>query len=103
MWTAIEVNIAIICSCLPTLRPLASRIWTKLPLTLTSKSRLSGSGISKENQIKDFTQSTDKGSRESTAKCFRVSESSLPALPTNEAEKSGICKTFEVNVYHSAR
>lgn len=92
---------AIISSCLPTLRPLASRIWRKLPLTFDFESRLSGSGRSRENQGKAFAQSTNKELSGSTAKSFRESESSLPALPTNEVEKTGIRKTLEVEVNHS--
>lgn len=30
IWTAIETNVAIICSCLPTLRTLATRLWKKI-------------------------------------------------------------------------
>ena len=30
MWTAIEMDVAIICCCLPPLRPLAARLWRKL-------------------------------------------------------------------------
>ena len=92
---------AIICSCLPTLRPLASRFWIRLPLTFTSKSRLPESRTHKENAYANHTQSVDEESKGSTTESFRGSENSVPTLLTNEAEKNGIRKTFEVEVNRS--
>lgn len=99
MWSAIEANMAIICSCLPTLRPLATRFWVKLPST-SFNFRLSRSRTDKENSFTTRAQSADGEMKGSTEESFGRSESSLPALPTNETEKGGIRRTLEVEVNH---
>ena len=52
LWTSIEANLALICSCLPTLRPFAVRLFKKVH----------GSTISKWN----FTDFTGKGKTTTT-------------------------------------
>ena len=60
LWTSIETNVAIICSCLPTLRPLITGLWLKLRRktgtqlslhSLTSKDEENGTERSHDKNI----------------------------------------------------
>jgi fucose permease len=55
MWSAVEVNIGIICACIPTLKPLIKRI---LPSMITDRSR-SGSGTDKDKGASFSSQLRD--------------------------------------------
>lgn len=68
-WTAAECNVAIICACLPFLRPIISRIFPKLLSTnshnrYTSKGRTTTNnftgGRSQRQQTELFSQNMDK-------------------------------------------
>lgn len=72
IWTAIETNVAIICSCLPTLRTLATRLWKKVHTSkqirstfsyLSSKGKRSSgsSGSSTSNSSSNKEDEKDPG------------------------------------------
>jgi hypothetical protein len=55
-WTAAECNVAIICACLPFLRPIISRIFPKL-LSTNSHNRYTTYGRTAQTATKDMTAS----------------------------------------------
>ena len=72
VWTGIEVNLALICSCLPPLRPLAARLWKKFEAqnrsfvswgfgylsSMSSRSKSSKSGDSEKSIPNTMTTTT---------------------------------------------
>ena len=80
MWSAIEVNVGIICACIPTLKPLVLRISPHLLLgkrDLTEKAGISAQSSSGTSQFEATT----------TSKFLLLSSLFLPSIIENRANK----------------
>ena len=86
LWTSIETNVAIICSCLPTLRTLVTRLWPTIKRRASTRlgSQFSigkkGKDSSSPTQDKDIFVTTTHTVCESSRE-FEMSQSSLPDFP----------------------
>jgi len=80
MWSAVEVNVGIICACIPTLKPLVKRI---LPSMITDRSRSgSGSNIEKSGS---FSSQPQRDSNAEQQHMVAESNSHLQPLPQAHA------------------
>ncbi|KAH7420176.1 MFS transporter-like protein [Cadophora sp. MPI-SDFR-AT-0126] len=75
MWSAVEVNVGIICACIPTLKPLVKRI---LPSMITDRSR-SGSGSNEKSG--SFSSQLQRDSNAEQQPSVAESNSHLQPLP----------------------
>ncbi|PVH80503.1 MFS general substrate transporter [Cadophora sp. DSE1049] len=76
MWSAVEVNVGIICACIPTLKPLVKRI---LPSMITDRSR-SGSGSGNEKSS-SFSSQPHRDSNAEQQPSVAESNTHLQPLP----------------------
>ncbi|KAK0109336.1 hypothetical protein ONS96_003155 [Cadophora gregata f. sp. sojae] len=77
MWSAVEVNVGIICACIPTLKPLVKRI---LPSMITDRSR-SGSGSGIEEKSGSFSSQPQRDSNAEQQPSVAESHTQLRPLP----------------------
>lgn len=102
LWTSIETNVAIMCSCLPTLRPLATSLWLKLKRKRgTQLSLYSFSGKDEENQTertqdKNIFVTTTHTVQESSSE-FERGSMSLPSVPPTT---NRLHNTSKANYYY---